>query len=431
VIISVEGTVFDHDFHPVPDAHVEIRKPSSEQMLFDTKTDADGKFMLVDLALAPGQYSIRASHPKYRSAEQDLQISSSIREVEPFKFVLGPPLRVRGPGGPRTPFTIVRIFYATDRQKSASPRGADYLNVRSSDGKLGFGTCEVSIPQRHQLARIERPSFWRLEFREDPEQHVVLQQVHPQSEESFFKEISERVAGSDAKDAFVFVHGYSVSFEDAALRTAQLAYDLGFKGAPILYSWPSKARILGYLDDEKSIPLTVENLKRFLFEMAQRSGAKRVHLVAHSMGNRALLPALQQLEKEGSLKDMSQFRHVVLAAPDVDRDVFAQLAKQIARPSNRLTLYVSSSDQALLVSHKLFHTQRRAGESAQPVVLPDMDTIDVTGVNADMFGHSYYGDSGSVLSDLVHIFKDEGVPRSGLSRATDARPVYWLLRPIN
>ena len=430
--ITVEGTVLDRTSHPIADARVEVRSPTEKQVLVDTQTDADGKFMLADLALAPGEYSIKASHPQYQSAEQPLQVSPTVPRIGLLAFVLRPLPITRGPGGPKTRFTVVNIFYATDRQEAPSQRGVAYLNVRATDQKLRLGTCAVSIPERHRVAQIERPSFWKFEFHEDPENHIVVQEVRQQSEQAFYEGVSSRVAGSDGKDAFVFVHGYDVSFEDAAQRTAQLAYDLGFKGAPILYSWPSSARLFSYLDDEKSVALSVGNLKEFLGEVAKRSGAKQVHLIAHSMGNRALLPALEQLEKESSPKDLPQFRHVVLAAPDVDRDAFAEIAKRIAQPTNRLTLYVSSNDQALLVSHKLFHTQPRAGESSgQPIILPGMDTIDVSGVPTDTFGHSYYGDSRPVIMDLTHIFKDEITPRSGLSRATVGQLVYWLLRPLD
>ena len=41
------------------------------------------------------------------------------------------------------------------------------------------------------------------------------------------------------KQVFVFVHGFNVSFENALRRTAQIAYDLNFDGAPFLFSWPS------------------------------------------------------------------------------------------------------------------------------------------------------------------------------------------------
>jgi esterase/lipase superfamily enzyme len=103
--------------------------------------------------------------------------------------------------------------------------------------ELKFGMCEVSIPggDRHNIGRLEAPSVWRLEFREDPAKHIVLLGVRPQSKIEFFEAVQTRVNDSAAKDAFVFVHGYNVSFEDAARRTGQLAYDLQFDGAPILY----------------------------------------------------------------------------------------------------------------------------------------------------------------------------------------------------
>ena len=53
--------------------------------------------------------------------------------------------------------------------------------------------------------------------------------------------LREEVRDSRRKEAFVFIHGYNVAFDDAIYRTAQIAYDLSFDGPPILYSWPSRA----------------------------------------------------------------------------------------------------------------------------------------------------------------------------------------------
>ena len=98
---------------------------------------------------------------------------------------------------------------------------------------------------------------------------------------------------SSEKDAFVFVHGFNVTFAEAARRTAQLAHDLGFNGAPILYSWPSRATLVGYVGDQDDAELTAGNLRRFLYKIVAESGARRIHLIAHSMGNRALTYALR------------------------------------------------------------------------------------------------------------------------------------------
>ena len=427
--LSIQGTVKDREARPIPGARVQIDNPERDEVIADTQSDAEGNFLIVNLELAPGQYTVKASRLGFSDDHAELTVGAKTSETQRFALVLGPPVIPRGPR-PKEPYVVVQVFYATDRQDASSPKlGATYLNTRATDGKLRFGSCDVSIPRTHRLAEIELPSFWRFEFRPDPDKHVVLQKVQPESKEDFFAQVGKQVGGSKSKDAFVFIHGYDVSFEDAAQRTAQLAYDLHFQGAPIFYDWPSQARLFGYWDDEKTIPLTVENLKGFLRDLAQRAGASRIHLIAHSMGNRALLPALQQLEGDSSFKNATEFRQIVLAAPDVDRDVFIALAKEIARPDNRMTLYVSSKDQALLVSHKLFHTQPRAGEAVpNPIILSGVDTIDVSGVNTDMLGHSYYGDSQSVVGDLLRIFDGERAPRPGLSKASIGALAYWIMR---
>jgi esterase/lipase superfamily enzyme len=48
------------------------------------------------------------------------------------------------------------------------------------------------------------------------------------------------------------VHGFNVSFENALRRTAQIAYDLDFDGAPFLFSWPSRDSLLSYASDWQS-----------------------------------------------------------------------------------------------------------------------------------------------------------------------------------
>jgi esterase/lipase superfamily enzyme len=236
------------------------------------------------------------------------------------------------------------------------------------------------------------------------------------------------VAASPGKEAFVFVHGYNVSFEDAAIRTAQLAYDFGFKGAPIFYSWPSRGSLFGYLDDEQSVQDTTGNLKQFLEDVAASSGATVVHLIAHSMGNRALLPVLAQLAADPQFKDFGKFSTVVFAAPDVDRDVFMQLAAQIHNPQNKVTLYVSEHDQALAASHLLFHKEPRAGEAgSDTIVMQGLDTVDVSKLSMDALGHSYFGDNRNVVEDLLKFLKGQLAPRPGLSKVPLGSLAYWQL----
>jgi esterase/lipase superfamily enzyme len=288
----------------------------------------------------------------------------------------------------------------------------------------------VSIPKYHQVGEVERPSILRLDFTEDPKKHVVLLDVQQRQPEEFFASLKAKVGQSKSKEAMVFVHGYNVTFEAAARRTAQLAYDLKFDGPPIFFSWPSQGGLLQYAVDETNVVWSTPHLKDFLASVARQSGAKSVHLIAHSMGNRALTSALVSLAHQ--LKGAGpMFREVVLTAPDIDADVFKRdIAPLITRTAHRVTLYASSNDEALALSKRL-HGYARAGDSgAELVVLNGLDTIDVSNVDTSLLGHSYYGSNDTVLTDMFYILTEPkpASERRWLARVSLGRLTYWVFQ---
>jgi len=314
------------------------------------------------------------------------------------------------------------------RLQSERVNPGNHIGYGNERGALQVGTCEVSIPRYHEVGEVERPSILRLDFKEDPRRHVVLLDVQQEAPEQLFASLKARVEGSASKGAFVFVHGYNVTFEDAARRTAQLAYDLKFDGAPIFFSWPSQGGLLQYAVDETNVAWAVPDLREFLTQVARQSGARSVHLIAHSMGNRALTSALVGLAHR--LKGQAPlFHEVVLTAPDIDADVFKRdIAPVITRAAQRVTLYASSNDEALAMSKRL-HGYARAGDSgADMVVVDGIDTIDVSNVDTSLLGHSYYGSNDTVLADLFYVLTE---PRPAYARRwLEAVPVgpltYWV-----
>jgi len=328
--------------------------------------------------------------------------------------------------------TIIKIFYATDRKPGGvSTPDQFYSGERSADESLALGSCEISIPHRHKLGELESPSIWKLQFREDSRKHVVLLKVSPQNRSRFFSALSARVAQSTGRDLFVFIHGYNMTFKDAARRTAQLAYDLQFEGAPVLYSWPSKGNWAAYAADEATVEWTVPHLKNFLAELAAKSAATTIHLIAHSMGNRALTKALERMAVEQPPVRLPMFNQVVLTAPDIDAGVFHQLAQTIRRTADNLTLYASSGDRALALS-KRFHQYPRAGESGDHLVIADgVETIDASAVVTEFLGHSYYGNNPSVVADLYWLLKNITPPgkRFRMVLIEQGGKKYWAFRP--
>jgi len=341
--------------------------------------------------------AILSAHPETRQWLREYLPDT----IDTRKSFRGPAAAVGAPA-PVTPavpkpssYTAVKIFFATDREATSAtePRRV-FSGERAPDGALRFGTCNVSIPAKHAKGKLEAPWFLR-SYWEDPGRHVVLLRVDPMAGQDFFAAVRR-----DGKQALLFIHGYNVTFEDAARRTAQIAWDLNYAGTPILYSWPSRGSPALYSADEASVEWSAAHLKTFLCDLAERGGLTDLHVIAHSMGNRALTTALRLLGLESA--PVHHVREVILTAPDVDSGLFRQMGADIVKTPRRITLYASQDDLALQASKK-FHKYARAGDSGDGIViLPGIDSVDATGADTSFLGHSYFGSVRSIISDVYY-----------------------------
>ena len=307
-----------------------------------------------------------------------------------------PPSPVR-PIDTRKPFQQVTLFYATERRPTGSALPADFYGGKR--GPMAFGKAVVSVPSRRQLGEIPTPSVFTLTLKADPEKHFILTSLAPIStREGFLGEVAGAVGRSREKEAFVFIHGFNSSFENGALRTAQLAADLKFDGAPILYSWPSRGDVFGYADDarESESDREAEALADFLQDVATKTGAERITIIAHSMGNRPLLNALQKIAPPAA-GSPPMFDEVVMAAPDVGVDAFDKAWPGVRQAGGRFTLYASSRDKALMMSAQL-NGMRRLGDAHQLVLVDGLDSIDTTAASNGLIGHDDF--AGTALDDF-------------------------------
>jgi esterase/lipase superfamily enzyme len=324
------------------------------------------------------------------------------------------------------PYKIVPIFYGTDRARTGKKEPRDFYGAER--GELELGKCEISIPKTHVRGKLEAPSIWRGELKEDPEKHIVLLKLTPLDAGQFGKQFQTRLDEVKSRDVFVFIHGYNVAFVDAARRTAQLANDLEFPGVPVLYSWPSQGTVWDYFGDGRAIKATEPHLKQFLSALVAQANGARIHLVAHSMGNRALTGVLKSLAAE----NVGQiFSEVILTAPDIEAETLRELAPHLKQVARHITLYASSGDAALVASQKV-NGARRAGDSLpEMVVVPGIDSIDATGIDTDMtnlLGHSYFAQMKPVMDDINLLLMEGKLPaeRKLLVQVTGAG-TYWSL----
>jgi esterase/lipase superfamily enzyme len=324
-------------------------------------------------------------------------------------------------------FARVTVMYGTDRK--LDPRTGGFGGARGAG--ISYGQLAVSVPHGHQTGGIESPSIWRLEFRENPRKHMVILDRTFHSRMAFLNRVKARVqAQGSSGSSFVFIHGYNVSFDDAARRTAQITYDLDYRGVPVFYSWPSQGSLQGYTTDENNVQWSEANLKRFLVDFAQKSGVKDIYLIAHSMGNRALTGALRQIFSEQP-KLRGRFKEIILTAPDIDADIFKRdIAPALAAGCDRITLYVSNGDNALLASKKV-HGYPRAGDTAEGIVIvPGIETIDASGLDTSFLEHSYFATAPPVLSDIRRVLLEGWrAARRGLEHRLAGGGNYWKLKP--
>lgn len=327
--------------------------------------------------------------------------------------------------------TIVSVFYATDRNRLTLQPPA-YGTMREGTEQLHLGRFDVSVPRAaHEKGQIERPSIWSL-YRDDPDKHIYIMRGFEQEYEDFYEQLSKLVGDSTRKQVFVFVHGYNVTFEEAIFRTAQVAYDLQFDGPPVLYSWPSLGSSIQYLADANNADWSVPHLRWFLEDVAQKAQAQAVHVIAHSMGNRVTVPALNRVVVESGTNVRSKFNQVVLAAPDIDASIFKQLASTLRSAGERITLYASSNDLALQASKRVQGYQR-AGDALPNVLIVDgIETVDVSATDTNLIGlgHSYYGDRTTILSDLFYLIRERlgAERRAGLDPVGQPPSRYWVFR---
>jgi esterase/lipase superfamily enzyme len=327
--------------------------------------------------------------------------------------------------------TLVSVLFGTDRVRSsaagARPR---YNDERANELSLGVATVSIPDTDHHKKGRLERPRWYRLEFRENPDKHVVITTLSELDEGRFVVQARKaRELDDSAAEALVFIHGFNVDFEESIRRTAQFVTDLEFGGVGIAYSWPSKGSVFGYAPDANVSESSMFRLADFIALLRSRLGLERVHLVAHSMGNRLLARALNQHVLRAPPPPLAELNQVVFAAPDIDPLTFRDFAHVFAGSCKRCTLYTSTHDLALTVSRWIYRS-KRAGASIEAVLTNAVDAIDVSRVDDSMIGHSYFSDKRELLQDLNELLKNGLAPgeRFGMTEVRAGEGHYWQFK---
>lgn len=337
---------------------------------------------------------------------------------------------------------VVDVCFASDRKPQTSGSKLTFSHERNDELALGF--ARVSIPKdKHEFGKRERPEKLRfiwIEYgreTEDPDKHFVLKNVELLDKNTFTSKSKSILIKSKfyKNQVILFIHGFNVSFDDAIYTAAQITWDINFDGLPCIFSWPSKAELslTGYNYDMNSAQQSRNRLAYFMKLLSGIKEADRISIIAHSMGNLALLEALRQMPPS-TPTSRKPYSELILAAPDLDRDNFLSIVAGLPKYAQGITLYASANDKALEASKALAASIPRAGDvpADGPLVISGIDTIDASSVSDYMFGfnHNYFATDRSVVADIGRLILNN--ERPPLSRNTTFRVItkstgesYW------
>jgi esterase/lipase superfamily enzyme len=323
---------------------------------------------------------------------------------------------------------IYRVWYGTNRAEFVS---GEYNNVFSP--RIEYGVCEIYIPEHHNFGSLGSRGFgrWWTVAKYGSSDALSLQKTTPCDLPTFYKQINHELDyfREYERTSLIYIHGYNTSFKDAALRAAQIGFDLHIRGITAFFSWPSQGLIKSYFNDADMIAASEALIAEFIKTISNAIAGAKINIIAHSMGNLGLLRALTHATAKAELSGV-RFGQIFLAAPDIDPNLFRRLASIYPSISERTTLYVSASDQALNLSG-LVHENQRVGYTPPVTVVPGIDTVEATNVDIGLLGHGYYSSAAAVLYDMAFLIRHDASPSERMRMIKSATPEghqYWVLR---
>lgn len=322
---------------------------------------------------------------------------------------------------------LVTVWYGTNRVPQHSGLIPAY-GGGSNDGRIHYGACTVRIPRSHRFGTVStgwwkkmwQPAKWGSD--------LTLNEVRPaDSRDDIAAQIRAALDTDEPeKRAVVYLHGYNTTFEDAALRAAQLDADLNIPGITSFFSWPSHAEFLGYLADKERAQESLFYFLEFLRMLHDQAEVDRIDLIVHSMGNQIFTDALTFLVADAHNSGIP-LGAVIMAAPDVSTNLFTRKTAGLGAHAGNATMYVSAKDLALKVAQKL-QQGPRAGACPPVTVVNGIDTIETTDADLSLLGHGYYGAAHAILYDMRDIMNGMHDPtrRARLHPAyTQDNSRYW------
>jgi esterase/lipase superfamily enzyme len=348
-----------------------------------------------------------------------LPVSTCGADVTPVPATAAAGTDAGGVGPERVP-----VFYLTNRKYHANKPVVDSYNGERGD--VHFGRCEVEFTPipfiNHVAPKI--PFYIQSETRAIS----LTEQTNPPA----FWEQFRDVAGSTSTGSVVlFVHGYNYGFERTCHMAAEMQRYLQDKATILVFSWPSNGLPSDYVSDQADIEWSVPLLADTIGQLGKLIGRENVRVVAHSLGSRGVIQALQRLGAGQGERPLIE--DLVLLAPDFDSQTFVDLMPDLRPLASAITLYASVNDTPLKLSRQLSGYPRLGEAGEFLTVVEGVETIDVSSVGRyQVTGHEYFYFHPRVTADLVTLLGNgiRAWGRTDLQQRDRNGLSYWEFAPM-
>jgi esterase/lipase superfamily enzyme len=305
----------------------------------------------------------------------------------------------------------------TTRSPTAEP-GKLFSGERAS--AISLTDIRVSIPpdQAREVGEVQ----WPKRLPADPAKEFSTLSVTTTNREDARAWFRREARGR--RHVLLFVHGFNNTYEDAVYRFAQIVHDSRAEAVPVLFTWPSRGSVLAYNYDRESTNYSRDALEETLQSLAKAPEVEDVSVLAHSMGTFLAMEALRQMAiRNGRIAP--KIRNVVLAAPDIDVDVFRQQLGAMGPPAQRprFTVFTSTDDRALKISSRIAGAVPRLGAIdpksepyASEFTAGKIDAFDLTDIEtADRLRHGRYASAAVVQAIGGRLVAGQEITASDLS----------------
>ncbi len=288
-----------------------------------------------------------------------------------------------------------RIFIATTRAPSSEP-GIFFSGQRAE--KLSFATVDVQIPPNHVIGQVERPR----RLPPDPDKHFIISNPQTLDGKGLLSaaEAAMRTRPRGERKLLIWVHGFNSTLTDAVLLLAQFVEDTGYDGVPLLFSWASDGRLTSYVYDMNSALIARDAISEVASTLG-RSSFDSIDIVAHSMGNFLAMEAIRGGSQQNVYDLTGKLANVILAAPDIDYDLFAAQVRSIPPEKRRFFVLISDDDRALRLSGFLARRPRVGNVDADRLTELGVNVIDLSQVkDTSSIHHRKFSDAPEVVQLL-------------------------------